>query len=74
MTTGTQRKKRQYSRVAEWPSGRVAEWSARQSRNPKPPSLSPTLATGWICFSVVLSPMLWATKVGKGGGGGGGRI
>ena len=29
--------------------GRVAEWSARRTRNPAAPDSSPALATCWIC-------------------------
>ena len=37
-----------YSRNSR-PTGSVAEWSARRTRNPVVPGSSPALATCWIC-------------------------
>ena len=40
--------------MMNYAGGRVAEWSARRTRNPAVPGSSPALATCWICSSATL--------------------
>ena len=35
--------------------GSMAEWSARQTRNPAVPGWDPALTTTWICFTMAQS-------------------